>query len=398
MQARLHRFTTLAAIVAFLTAFAPHAGTLSAQESSGVLQPPEITARAAFARDITAGVDLYDKNADDQLAAGSTIKIATAIVVRENTELNDQVQTIETDLVDTQLYSNMNLVAGDTLTVEQLLQGLLVPSGGDAARALARYVGARLLGEDPIAVDPTVATERFVEEMNALVDRLGLQNTHFLTPDGVDTDGQYTSARDLAAIGAELLKDPELRKIVGMPEYTFVSPGGNSYTKTNTNKMLEENGVIGIKTGSEEQAGACLVLGVTIGSDEVVSVVLGSDLESDATTNETIVDARYDDTRAILDGLRNDYVWVDPSEPSAIDGLADALYAWQVIMKPGPAIVVPATTDEPLTFRLRLGPPAPPDQEVGRVLFFAGSEQVGEFPVYQASAAAGEEATAPAAA
>lgn len=388
----------LAAIVALFSAFTLQPATLSAQDSPDVPHPPEITARAAFARDISAGVDLYDKNADEQLAAGSTIKIATAIVVRENTALDDQVQTIDTDLVDTELYSNMNLVAGDTLTVEQLLQGLLIPSGGDAARALARYVGAKLLGEDPTSVDPAAATERFVEEMNALVDRLGLQNTHFLTPDGVDTDGQYTSARDLAAIGAELLKDDELRKIVGMPEYNFVSPGGNSYTKTNTNKMLQDDDVIGIKTGSEEQAGACLVLGVTIGSDEVISVVLGSDLESDATTNQTTVDARYDDTRAILDGLRDDYVWVDPSAPSAIDGLADALYAWQVIMKPGPAIVVPAATDQPITFRLRLGPPAPPDQEVGRVLFFAGSEQVGEFPVYQAGTAAGEEATAPAAA
>lgn len=360
--------------------------------AQGLPQPPDLSAKAAFVRDISAGVDLYDLNGNDRLSAGSTIKIATAIVVRETVDLEDEVQIIESDPVE-EGYSTMELLVGDTLTVEQLLLGLLIPSGGDAAQALARYTGATLLGMDPTTVDPQQATGRFVEEMNGLAGDLGLQNTQFVNPDGRDAVDQFTSARDLTTIAIEFMRDETLRDIVAMPSYEFVSPGGNTYAKANTNEMLSEADVIGIKTGSETQAGACLILASEFGENEVITVVLGSDLAYDEATSEKTVDRRYEDANALLAGLESDYRWVAVDDPSAVPGLEEALFAWQVTMRDGPELVMPTSGDDDLSFRLRLGAPGEPEQEVGRVLFFAGSTQVGERPLFQTTAAQSERPT-----
>jgi D-alanyl-D-alanine carboxypeptidase len=236
-------------------------------------------------------------------------------------------------------------------------------------------------------VDPQQATVRFVEEMNGLVRDLGLENTQFVNPDGRDAADQFTSARDLTVIATEFMKDDILREMVAMPDYEFVSPGGNTYTKPNTNELLGEPGVIGIKTGSEAQAGACLILASEFGANVVITVVLGSDLAYDEETSEKTVDLRYDDAREILAGLEADYRWVAVDDPATVPGLEDALFAWQVTMRDGPELVMPASGDEDLTFRLRLGAPGEPEQEVGRVLFFAGSTQVGERPLFQATSA-----------
>ncbi len=371
-----------------LAAWLPHQ-TAIARQTDAIPEPPAVSATAAFVRDVSAGVDLYDLNADERLAAGSTIKIATALVVRANVELDAEVQIVESDPV-AEGYSTMDLLVGDTVTVEQLLIGLLVPSGGDAAQALARFVGAGLLDEDPLAVDPAVAIERFVAAMNEVSNDLGLENTNFVNPDGRDAEEQYTSARDLATIATFLMDDSALREIVALPDYDFVSIGGNRYAKLNTNELLAEPDVIGIKTGSESLAGACLVLATEVGENEVITVILGSDLAYDDVTGEKTIDGRYDDARTILSALDADFRWVALDDPSAVPGLEAALFAWQVTLKDGPELVIPTARDEDLTFRLRLGAPGEPDEMVGRVLFFAGSAQVGDRPLYQASVASGD--------
>lgn len=349
-------------------------------------EPPDVTADAAFVRDVSANVDLYDLNGDERLAAGSTIKIVTAMVVREVVDLDAQVEIVESDPVE-EGYSTMDLLVGDTLTIEQLLMGLLIPSGGDAAQALARFTGADLLGDDPSTVDPERATNRFVEEMNTLADELELENTRFVNPDGRDAEEQYTSARDLTTLAASFMEDDVLRGIVAMPSYEFVSVAGNTYTKANTNELLSDPDVIGVKTGSEVQAGACLILARVFGANEVITVVLGSDLAYDEETSEKTVDRRFDDARAIHDSLNEDYRWVAVESAEAVPGLEAALFAWQVTMPGGPELVVPSETIDDITFRIRLRKPGEAEEEVGRVLFFAGSTQVGDRPLFQAAAA-----------
>jgi len=370
-----------------LVAWPAHTSAI-ARQSDARPEPPAVTATAAFVRDVSASVDLYDLNADERLAAGSTIKIATALVVRASVDLDTEVLIVDSDPV-AEGYSSMELLVGDTLTVEQLLIGLLVPSGGDAAQALARFVGAGLLDEDPVTVDPAAAIERFVAAMNDLSNDLGLQNTRFVNPDGRDAEEQYTSARDLATIATSLMADAALREIVALPEYDFISIGGNQYTKLNTNELLSEPDVIGIKTGSESLAGACLVLATEVGENQVITVILGSDLAYDDVTGEKTIDGRYDDARSILSALDADFRWVALDDPNTVPGLEAALFAWQVTLKDGPELVIPTAHDEDLTFRLRLGAPGEPDEVVGRVLFFAGSAQVGDRPLYQATVARG---------
>jgi D-alanyl-D-alanine carboxypeptidase (penicillin-binding protein 5/6) len=230
------------------------------------------------------------------MQVGSVVKVATAIVALQYVDLDDEVLIDSTDLVDPAVYSNMGLIAGDTLTVEQLLMGLLVPSGGDAAEALARHAGSVVSG----SIDPATARAAFVDAMNAWATRIGLQNTRFANASGADDASSFSSARDVSIMAAELIESPVLAGMVGMASYEFTSPGGNLYTGFNTNQMLGEGGVIGVKTGSTGNAGGCVVLArAEAGGRITILTILGSDLAYNELV-QIVSDARWDDARAIF--------------------------------------------------------------------------------------------------
>jgi len=341
-------------------------------------EPPALQAEAAYALDATIGTELYAINADERRAPASLTKVATALVVLERGDLDESVTIEEGDLAD-ESESRVGLEAGDSLTVRDLLYGLLIPSGNDAGRALARHIGARLPDGD---ADPIAA---FVAEMNAVVASLGLPNTRFANPTGLDQDGHYASARDLARLTAAALADPLFAEIVALPEATLESrlrPDG--YYVTTTNALLAEGAVEGVKTGTTERAGGCLISALTIGENRVVTVVLGSPVETTA-EGRTESLARYDDTRAILGALREDYRWLDPAQAQEVEGLSEELAAWEAELPDGPDIVLPAERAEELRYRLVLGPPGEPDAEIGRVLFFVGGDLLSERPVVQAA-------------
>lgn len=255
-----------------------------------------VTARAVYAYDLDGKTTLYELNSIDRMPVGSIVKVATALVTVEHVSLDETILIDESDLVDPGVYSNMGLIAGDTLTVEQLLQGLLIPSGGDAALALARYVGEGLSGSD----DPDVARAAFVDAMNEYAVSLGLENTHFSNPDGDNADDNYSSAEDVAWLGAALMQNDELAAIVAMPSYSFESVDGNLYEKATTNELLGIDGIVGIKTGSTGEAGGCVVLAQETASGElIILTILGSDLAYDD-LNRIVTDARWDDARQVL--------------------------------------------------------------------------------------------------
>ena len=338
--------------------------------------PPEITADAAYALDIDAVQPLYAKNPDEELAPASTTKIATALVVVQNSEMTEQVLIEEGDLVNTDEFSNMGLVAGDTLIVEQLLYGLLLPSGNDAAKALARHVGGALPGgeDEPVGA--------FVQAMNDLVAELGLEHTNFVNPAGEDAENHYSSAHDLAVLGGELLDVATLATIVDTETYETqsVGPEARLYTLFTTNNLLNEDGIIGIKTGITEKAGGCLVTGAIYSANRVVIVVLGSDTSTDAATGFLMSPARYDDSLAIIRAIFNDYQWVSPAD---VEGLADAMAAWRVTLGEDGADITVPTGGDPVEFALRLGPEGSPNDEVGSVVFFVGDRQIAERPLFQ---------------
>jgi len=272
---------------------------------------PNITARAVLAVDLVTGATLTAVNPDMPFPPASTTKMLTALVVRQHATLDELVTIEPGDLVDEEIYAHVGLRPGDRVAVRDLLAGLLIPSGGDAARALARVVGARL---DPGAADPRAA---FVAEMNRVARRLGMRNTYFVNPDGRDAPGQRSTARDLAILGATLLKDPILAEVVARPVTTISVEGPNArdITLWSTNQLLGELGVHGIKTGTTAEDGENLVAVAWRGDHQVITVTLGSD-EGE----------RFNDVRALFDALDTHFRWVrlgrDGDHPDLEDQLA----------------------------------------------------------------------------
>jgi D-alanyl-D-alanine carboxypeptidase (penicillin-binding protein 5/6) len=344
-----------------------------------------VTAKAIYAIDVTSGVELLADHADDRRPPASTTKIASAIVVVDNvTDLNQQVTIEDGDVAPLAAdESRVGLQVGDILTVRQLLDGMLVQSGSDATYAAARFTGKLLIAAGAGQTDPIGA---FVAAMNGLVASLKLQNTHFTNPVGIDKDGHYSSARDLARLGQEALARPVLADIVAQQsvQTTIDGPNRREVTLQNTNELLDGGAISGIKTGSTPGAGACLILAKREhGTNLVVTVVLGSTLSYDG-QGFIAEDKRWDDTRAVLKTIEQHVRWVSPDNPKDVPGLHDEMAAWQVALKDATAIVVPTDRIASLRYLLQLGPAGKPNTQVGRVVFFVGSEKIAELPVFQA--------------
>ena len=265
------------------------------------LQAPDVTAQSVFAFNPATGEVILSQNAAARLPIGSVTKVATALVTLDHLEFSDQIVIASSDLVAPG-FSSMGLQPGDSLTVEQLLTGLLVASGGDAAHALARTVGTELSGSD----DPDVAVAAFVEAMNAKTGKFQLANTQFANPDGADSVDAWSSARDVAVLYAFLDANPHLAAIAGMTGYSFTSIGREqtSYSGVSTNQLVGQHGVLGAKTGSTQVAGGCLVLAFSApgGEGKVILGILGSELAYDETWTAT-VDERWNDAVAVMEAI-----------------------------------------------------------------------------------------------
>lgn len=346
---------------------------------------PNLSAAAAYVYDATLDVELLSENANDERAPASTVKIVTAMVALDHADLATEL-TFDVADIATDEESRMGLVAGDTVTVEQLLFGLLLPSGNDAARTLARHVGTLLLNGD--TGDPI---ERFVDEMNAKVAEAGLSNTHFVSPDGLSDDpDQFTTAFDLAHLGAMAMGYRKIAETVSVSsiEITSVGPEARVYPLTNTNLFLPESGsdyasdnVIGLKSGSTSTAGACLVIAKRErGGNLVIAVVLGSSLSYDE-AGMIAVDGRWDDMRSIIDAVEDSYAWVNPESNNDVPGLMDEMAAWQVTLKDDSGLLISREQRGTISYRMELLPEGPPESDAGRVLFFAGPDQIGERPL-----------------
>ena len=283
---------------------------------------PDVSAASVFVGDIESGQVLFASDADVQLAPASTAKIAVALTVLDVLTDLDEVVTIEHgDEVDRSVYSNAQLEAEDEVTVGNLLYGLLLPSGNDAARALARFGGLAL---DPDSDDPTAT---FLDAVNARAAGLGATATTILQPAGEDRDGQVSTARDLAILTAALLDNDILAEIVatGSYEMEVAGPYERVVLLTNTNALLGSDGVIGVKTGSSDAAGACLVTAMQMeGGDRVVVAVMGSTRSYDA-DGILIEDRRYGDTLALLDAVSAEYgLGPVPTESTMVAPAPDA--------------------------------------------------------------------------
>ena len=261
-----------------LKAGSPTAGAQVAATPAVVSPTPDyaalqLTAKSVYLINARTGGVLLERDADSPRAPASTTKIVTALTALKYVHPEDVVTIQQSDVVDPVQESNMGLQVGDTVTIHDLLVGLFLPSGNDAANALARFAGERLPGSGQAPV------QRFIAEMNATAASLGMTKSHFVNPSGDDADGQVVTAHDLSIAVRALLADPALLPIVAIPTANVRVGGANArvISLTNTNEMLLTNGVYGVKTGTTQNAGECLIVAYRTQEENVIAVILGSD-------------------------------------------------------------------------------------------------------------------------
>lgn len=231
------------------------------ETSSDISKLPTINSRAAIIIDRKSKTILYGKSEKEKRKMASTTKIMTATIVLENSNLNDIVEVSKKSAGTGG--SRLGLKTGDKITVHDLLYGLMLCSGNDAAVALAEHVGG--------------SVEGFADLMNKKAQELNLTNTHFVTPHGLDNDDHYTTAYELALLTDYALKNKVFAQIVNTKNYT-VTINGNSKNLSNTNELLGSlNGVYGVKTGFTNGANRCLVTACKRNDLDIICIVLGAD-------------------------------------------------------------------------------------------------------------------------
>lgn len=253
------------------------AGAFTSPAQAATLNTPTIAAKGGFVMNNGTGKTLFTKAADSQLSTGSTTKIMTARVVlaQQNLNLDSKVtvQKAYSDYIVSKTASSAHLIVGDKVTVRQLLYGLMLPSGCDAAYALADKFGS---GSTRAA-----RVKSFIGKMNTTAKSLGLTNTRFDSFDGIGSGGNYSTPRDLTKLASNAMKYSTFRTVVktkSTKQKVTTKSGGYRYMSwTNTNNLLGSYaGTIGVKTGSGPEAKYCLVFAATRGSKTVIGTVLAS--------------------------------------------------------------------------------------------------------------------------
>jgi D-alanyl-D-alanine carboxypeptidase (penicillin-binding protein 5/6) len=225
-------------------------------------QSPEISAQSALVYDTTTKKVLYSKNPKEKLPMASLTKIMTAVIALENKRRDDAYVVTQNDLVGE---DSMGLSAGETLTLSDLLYGLILNSGNDAAEVLAQNFPGR---------------DFFIKAMNDKVKSLGLSDTNFTNPTGLEGDGkQYITAYDLLVITDYALSNfPLFDQVVSTFDYDipYTSQHKAFYLENQTNLLTSYPGVKGVKTGYTPEAGLCLVTYLDYSGHKIIGVVLGS--------------------------------------------------------------------------------------------------------------------------
>jgi len=330
-----------------------------------VPKAPSISGDAYFLMDANTGRVLASEKPDKRVAPASLTKMMTAYVVYEaladgSIALDDKVEISEKAW--RMGGSQMFLEVGTTATVDQLLDGLVVQSGNDAAVALAEHVAG--------------SEQAFVEQMNHYAGELGLNNTHFVNADGLPHDNHYSSAHDLARLARAIIRDfPERYGRYSKREFTY-----NNIKQYNRNDLLwSDPGVDGLKTGHTQAAGYCLVASAKHDGMRLISVVLGAPTE----------DQRASDSRSLLSwGFR----FFETHKLYAAGDVLKKARIWEGAQDEVPlglgsdlVVTIPKgeydKLDAEMSFPGRLVAPADKGQELGTVKVKLGDEQVAQAPL-----------------
>ncbi|MFG1707736.1 D-alanyl-D-alanine carboxypeptidase family protein [Nonomuraea sp. M3C6] len=276
MRNRKARLTATAGAFALVTglavpAYAQAPAVAPVIETVADSSAPTVHGRAAYLMDASSGKALFSKDAAERMPIASLTKTMTAYVVLKNAKPTDVVQIRSEDVqyAEDGGGTTADLRPGDRITVGELLYGLMLPSGADAAHALARTYGPGVKG--------------FVAKMNATARQLGMNDTEYVNADGLPTprgDG-YSTARDQAVLAAEALRNPLIKKAAGTQRHTLAANDEHrSYSWRSTNKLLGTPGAIGLKTGFTQAAGFCLAFAGERDGHRLVGVLLGESVSS----------------------------------------------------------------------------------------------------------------------
>ncbi|MCI8309311.1 MAG: D-alanyl-D-alanine carboxypeptidase [Clostridia bacterium] len=256
--------------------------------SSNTVEEPETYSKYIICMERSTKRVLFEKNAYAKTPMASTTKILTAIIALEKCSLNEEVH-ISQKAAGTG-GSTLGITSDTTMTMESLLYGLLLRSGNDCAVAISEHIGG--------------SVEEFAKLMNEKAVSLGLTNSHFVTPHGLDSDEHYTTAYDLAILTDYALNNSEFKKIVGTKQIDIMI-GGYSRTLNNTNELLGNvQGVYGVKTGFTGNAGRCLVTACKRENLDVIVVVLGADTKK----------IRGIDSKSVLEYVFNNYEMINTED------------------------------------------------------------------------------------
>lgn len=260
---------------------------------------PFVTCKAWAIADAASGELLFENGAETSRDIASTTKIMTALIVLNWIESDasrlEEAITFSVNADET-IGSTAGVRAGESTTVQELLYGLLLPSGNDASVAFAEHIGRSLILADSDSEDGNSPTgeqcyARFIDEMNRTAQRLGAHKTQFRNPHGLTEEGHQSSAADLVLIAKAALEFPLFSEIVNTPQRGAELSSTSGYTRNvvwkNTNRLLQIEGFAGVKTGTTRAAGACLVALSERDDRELLIVILGA----------TSTDARYVDAR-----------------------------------------------------------------------------------------------------
>ena len=286
-----------------------------------------LSAEKAIVLDAVTGRVLYEKNADQQSLIASTTKIMTALIVCEQCNVLDRMR-IPKEAVGIE-GSSMYLREGEILTIQELLYGLMLSSGNDAAVALAIYCGGTVEG--------------FAELMNDKAHLLGMSDSHFENPNGLDSPGHYSTARDLAKLAAYAMKNPIFYKTVSAKTVTV----GNRHLRNHNKLLWQVPGADGVKTGFTKAAGRILVSSATRDGRRLICVTLND--PNDWADHSALLEtgfARYSVQRIVRCGDVVGSLEVESGQGDRVEILAaeDFDYALAenektMLMLPGPGFV-----------------------------------------------------------
>lgn len=269
---------------------------LPVQPADPISGPPFVTANAWAIGDAKTGRVLWNDKGDERRDFASTTKTMTAwIILREaakDPKLLEETITFSS-AADRTPGSTSGLKTGEKVTVRELLYGLMLPSGNDAATALAEFAGPRF-GGDGETDDGAKPVARFVAEMNRTAKELGMKQTRYANPHGLPDNNHLSTANDQVLLSAKVMQNDLFRRYVQTRQHAVKVQGAGGSTRTvvwkNTNKLLEIAGYSGLKTGTTDAAGSCLVSVCRHRDEELIVVVLGSSSS----------ESRYVDTRNLF--------------------------------------------------------------------------------------------------